>query len=217
MGVTGITYDLVIDPLRGIHAELLNEAKQAKAADKKALRKLALKVATQLNREVLKPLIAAGTPPYASIYNWMAGIYYQSTGQKAPANGSPSYEDIITLQYNILTGLESLAGQNKFPQLDPKSLGPNHRVLVYLEAIFVALTVLAKRSSFTAIVSETIESQLTTPHHLAVVAYLDVCGQAVADWKNTTYTPPADANNITDANWFPLYLKQIYAAFPPSQ
>jgi hypothetical protein len=215
MGVTGITYDLVIDPLRGIHAELVKQAKQAKSADQKSLRKLALKIATQLNRDVLKPLVASGTPPYASIYNWMAGIYYLSTGQKAPANGSPTYEDIITLQYNILTGLESIAGLNKFPQLDPKTIGQNHRVLVYLEAIFVALASLAQRSSFTASVSETIESQLTTPHHLAVAGYLDVCGQAVAEWKKTTYVPPPDSNNISDANWFPLYLKQIYAAFPP--
>jgi hypothetical protein len=222
MGVTGIAYDLVLNPLQKIHAELIQQAKQAKTADKKALRKLALKIATQLNRDVIRTLTTAGAPPYASIYKWMANIYQQITNQAAPANASPTYEDIITLQYSILGALESVAQiNNKFPQLDPNTIGQNHRVLAYLEAISHALSKLANLSgtpvTFTAIVSDTIEKQLSSPHHLAVVAYLDVCGQAVEMWKGGTYTRPLDSKTIIDTDWFPLYLKQIYIAGLPPQ
>lgn len=212
MGVTGGVYMLIIDPVEKIRTELLEQAKQAKSTDQKFLRK----IATQLNRDVLRTLTTLGSPPNNSIYNWLAAIYLQISGQQAPANGSPTYEDLITLEYSILGALESVAQtKNKFPQLDAKTIGQNHRVLVYLEAIFNILSNLAQ-FTFTASVSPTIESQLSSPHHLAVAGYLDACGKAVAEWKKGTYTPPPDSNNISDANWFPLYLKQIYIAFPPT-
>jgi hypothetical protein len=214
MGVTGGAYDIIFNPLQKIHAELLDRAKQAQPADQKFLRK----IAKQLNRNVISTITTSSTPPYASIYQWMAAIYTKITGQAANPNGS-TYEDLITLEYAILQGLETAAGtKNGIPQMDPKSFGQNHRSLVYLEGIYQAVSYLADPSSsivFSPMVPTTIEAQLVSPHHLAVAGYLDAIGQATAMWKNGTYTPPdPSTTNVSDAGWFVLYLKQIYATYP---
>jgi hypothetical protein len=202
-------------PLVRLLSDLISEfrarAKDTKHSDEKIFLQKEIKEMEVIVR-------ALTNPNYAPVYNAMNQIYCNLSGTAYKPVSIASLQDVIDLENQILTNLESQAVPPVKRDLpDPSKQHKNHQVLIYLDAITNVITDKIAKSTFHAAVDPRIAQQLSGAHHFAVAGYLDVINKGIAVWKTGNAGNaqlPDPTQNLDDMGWFVQYLNKINTLLP---